>query len=64
MSDGKASGAIGREYKAAVETKWQEVDLGRRAQQNIIRETSGPTPHKERHISKESVASAWHLFIN
>ena len=38
--------------------------VGRRSQQNVMREISGPTPYAKRYVEDEKVSSAWRLLIN
>ena len=49
-------------------TKWLQItsgdsSLGRYSQQNILRETSGPTPYTKRNVFAGSRAGAWRLLI-
>ena len=54
---------------ASDETMWDLLDpvqnnSGRRSYHNICREAPGPSTQAKRSISKESVCSAWDLFID
>ncbi|XP_047098277.1 uncharacterized protein LOC124712029 isoform X2 [Schistocerca piceifrons] len=49
--------------------EWTVADFGvttpgRIGQQNILKETRGPTPHAKRHISNDNVSSAWRLLVD
>ena len=51
------------------ETEWLQITsgdslVGRCSQQNILRETSGPTPYTKRNVFTGSPASAWRLLID
>ena len=50
-------------------TEWLQItsvvsSVGRCLQQNILRETSGPTPYTKRNVFADSPASAWRLLVD
>ena len=50
-------------------TEWLQItcsdsSVGRCSQQNILKETSGPTPYTKRNVLAGSPASAWRLLID
>lgn len=60
---------IGGKVTAADGTQWEVVGnankgAGRIAAHNIVHETSGPTPHAQRHILEGSVKTAFNLLID
>lgn len=60
---------VGTEVEAPDGTKWEVIPtnigtLGRRGQQNILRENSGPSPYAKRCVITDSPSSAWRLFID
>src|SRR5277367_3304741 len=60
---------IGHQERAADGTVWTVEDTdkntaGRRSQQNVLRESSGPTAYAKRGIQEDSVASSWRLMIS
>lgn len=67
QTSGTAS--IGSKEVATDGTEWETIapglnSAGRRALHNILRENPGPTNYAKRHITEESVSSAWMLMIN
>lgn len=60
---------VSTEVEAPDGTKWEVIPtnigtLGRRGQQNILRENSGPSPYAKRCVISESPLSARRWFID
>lgn len=53
----------GTEWRCTAHTQTSN-QVGRRSQQNVLREASGPTAYSKRFVEDNKVLTAWRLFID